>query len=254
MYDVCNVHFEKLLFSCNSYVLCFSLFRYFAIFHPQKAFITPNRAVIIIAVIWLIPMCMQVPWALFYNQVEYRSPTAEGMAIICYPQFPSQNFERLFFLGSVFLACYMVPLFFICVCYSMIGIKVWQRSVSGIRGTKAERNIQRSKIRIVRMLVVVALFFTFSWLSLYSIRMRILYGGRLVGAEKKIVQNILIPLAQWFGAANSCVNPFVYCYFSEQFRKGFASLLSNDSCCKKFKFESLRLTTTVTSKEEQQKI
>lgn len=194
-------------------------------------------------------MCIQVPWALFYNQIEYRTLTAEGVAIICLPQFPTKDFERGFFLGVVFLTCYLVPLFFISVCYSMIGIKVWKRNVSGIRGTKAERNIQRSKIRIVRMLIVVAVFFALSWLALYSIRMRILYGSRLAGAEKKIIQNILFPLAQWFGAANSCVNPFVYCYFSEQFRKGFLALLSNDSCCRKIKFTSLRMSSQ--SKEDQ---
>ncbi len=153
------------------------------------------------------------------------------MATICWPKFPSKSVERGFFLGGMFLTCYLVPLCFITICYSMIGLKVWRRNVAGIRGSKAERSIQKSKIRIVRMLIVVAAFFSISWLPLYSIRMRVLYFP-LRGQEKKIMR-VIMPIAQWLGSANSCVNPFIYCYFSEQFRKGISAVLKSKSCCGK---------------------
>ena len=209
------------------------LCRFFAIFYPQRQFIRANGAVIIITVIWLVPMAIQLPWALYYSQVTYPHNKYQLPLTICYPRFPSKNLERGFFLGAMFIVCYLVPLSFICAFYSLIGLKVWQRNVQGIRGTKAERNIQRSKIRIVRMLVVVAAFFACSWLPLYSIRMRILFGPQLEWDEKKVLM-VLQPIAQWLGSANSCVNPFIYCYFSEQFRKGIMALLKSRSCCSKF--------------------
>jgi len=32
--------------------------------------------------------------------------------------------------------------------------------------------------------------------------------------EKQLLDRYIRPLAQWLGASNSCINPFVYCYFS----------------------------------------
>ncbi len=206
-------------------------FRYFAILHPQRKIIKPQYASIIIGVIWLIPACIQTPWAIYYSYILYPDPRYDVTVRMCFPNFATIPIERGYFL-SIFLMCYLVPLCFILFCYSLIGIKVWRRSVAGIRGTRTERNIQKSKVRVVRMLVTVAVFFMLSWLPLYSIRMRILFGPP-VGQSERAVMRILAPLAQWLGAANSCVNPFVYCYFSVQFRKGIITLLNSKSCCEK---------------------
>ena len=113
----------------------------------------------------------------------------------------------------MFLTCYLIPLCFLALFYSLIGLRVWSRSVAGIRGSKAERNINRSKIRIVRMLVTVTVFFACSWLPLYCVRMRILFGPPLAGQARSVTKKIVIPMAQWLGSANSCMNPFIYCYF-----------------------------------------
>ena len=184
-------------------------------------------AMIIISVIWLVPVCIQTPWALFYVQREYE----HLMRVVCLPDFPTKQFERGFFLGVVFLTCYLLPLCLICICYVMVGIKVWKRSVSGIKGTQTEKNIQRSKIRIVRMLITVTVVFAMAWLPLYSIRMRILFGPPMVGMERSIVLQTIVPIAQWLGSATSAVNPVIYCYFSEQFRKSIAAIFKSKSCC-----------------------
>ena len=206
-------------------------FRYLAIFYPQRKIITTQRALNIILVMWLIPAALQVPWALFFEQKTYTSETDQLTA--CVPKFPSKDIEAAFFLGVVFVTCYALPLCFITIFYSLIGLKVWQRNVSGIRGSQTERNIQKQKIRIVRMLITVAVVFALAWLPLYSIRMRILYGPPMLKQEKFIVITIIMPIAQWIGTATSAVNPFIYCYFSDQFKRGIKEILGSSSCCKK---------------------
>ena len=214
--------------------MTFSVFScsYFAIFYPQRMIIRPEYAAGIVAVIWMIPMCIHVPWAIFNQHIQWRSRPGAPPIYLCAGMWNNKSVERGFFLGVVFLTCYLVPLCFITICYSFIGIKVWKRNVAGIRGTKTERNIQRSKIRIVRMLIVVAAVFAFSWLPLYSLRMRTLFGASMEEPEKKVYR-IVVPLAQWLGSFNSCVNPLIYCYFSEQFRKGILAVLKSRSCCSK---------------------
>ena len=233
----------KPLCTCSRVVLCntnpisqhiwwFSLFyhtRYFAIFYPQKTIIRPDTAWIVIVVMWFVPMCIQTPWAIYYKYEIFQFAASTETMVICYPDFTSPAFERGFFLGVVFLTCYIAPLGFISICYSMIGLRVWKRNVSGIRGSKTERNIQRSKIRIVRMLVTVAVVFALFWLPLYSLRLYVLYGT--LSSNGKRMVRILLPIVQWLGSANSCVNPFIYCYFSEQFKKSILYIFENRSCC-----------------------
>ncbi|ELU14980.1 hypothetical protein CAPTEDRAFT_33495, partial [Capitella teleta] len=203
--------------------------RYFAIFYPHKTVIFPRTALFIIAFIWLVPMGIQIPWAFFSHLQDFY----RGTVTLCVQSFPSQTLEKGFFFGVVFLTCYCIPLLFISVFYSMIGLRVWRRNVAGIRGSRAERNIQRSKIRIVRMLVTVAMVFALLWLPLYSLRMRHYFGREIKGQYRVYLIRVISPLAQWFSSANSCVNPFIYCYFSEQFRKYIFELLTElrSKCC-----------------------
>jgi hypothetical protein len=94
------------------------------------------------------------------------------------------------------------------------------------------------------MLVAQAVVFALSWLPLYSVRLRIMLGPGLAGVEKSIIR-IVNPIFQWIGSANSCINPFIYCYFSQQFRAGIVAVLRRAAsgvlrscgfgvcCCKK---------------------
>lgn len=81
------------------------------------------------------------------------------------------------------------------------------------------------QVRILRMLVAQAVVFTLSWLPLYVIRLRILLGPPLSVTEKAILPDYVNPVFQWIGSANSCINPFIYCYFSQQFRAGISTVL-----------------------------
>jgi hypothetical protein len=74
------------------------------------------------------------------------------------------------------------------------------------------------------MLVAQAVVFALSWLPLYSIRLRIILGPGLAEVERSIIR-FVNPIFQWIGSANSCINPFIYCYFSQQFRAGIAAVL-----------------------------
>ena len=40
-----------------------------------------------------------------------------------------------------------------------------------------------------------------------------------------MVAMVLTPVAQWLGSANSCFNPFIYCFFSTRFRNGSRNLV-----------------------------
>lgn len=42
---------------------------------------------------------------------------------------------------------------------------------------------------------------------------------------------IVTPVAQWLGAANSCINPILYAFLNKKFRSGFLTLVHSETCC-----------------------
>lgn len=212
------------------YISCVCTFRYLAIFYPTTRRLTPRNSCFMIAIIWIIPMCLFIPWIVVYAQLVYR---IQGFSyIICTANWSSEQKRNLFTLFTLFLTCYIIPLIIISTFYLLIGIRVWNRKVRGLQG-RAERSINRSKVRIVRMLVVVFVMFSVSWLPLYSIEFRLLFLSSAGDEEKVMLQRYLIPFAQWLGASNSCINPFIYVYFSANFRKSILAVIHSKSCCSK---------------------
>jgi hypothetical protein len=93
--------------------------------------------------------------------------------------------------------------------------------------------IHRSKIRVLKMLIVVVILFAFCWLPLYVVNIRLFFGPpiEIPSREFDLLTQIVIPLAQWLGLSSCSVNPVVYCLFSGKFRAGYRSLIVSASCC-----------------------
>ena len=192
---------------------------------------TTFAAVCTICAIWLLPIIIFVPWVFVYGQRTFVVGRYEFVA--CHADWPSRSIMRAFTVGVVFLTCYLLPLVCIGVFYALIGVKVWRRRVGNLPvQSRAAANIQRSKTRLLRMLVTVVVLFAVSWLPLYAINLRRMFAAPLDpdSLERRVRERYLGPIAQWLGASNSCVNPFVYCYFSHGFRSGVAGLLRTVFC------------------------
>ena len=145
--------------------------------------LTRKCARIIIMFIWLAAAGIMTPWAVYYQQQEYISTPLQTI-YICGQFWPSKQLEKGYFLGVIFLSCYTIPLVLISGCYIFIGWKVWHRNAPGVHTSSSV--IYRSKVRAVKMLMVVVILFAFSWLPVYAINMRIYFGSEF-------------EIAQWLG-------------------------------------------------------
>jgi hypothetical protein len=143
---------------------------------------------------------------------------------ICLEMWPDPSMERWFFLGVIFLTCYTIPLAFISAFYVLISYRVWHRNAPGVH--PSSQVIHKSKVKVLKMMIVVVILFAFSWLPLYSLRVRFLFGPEMDNdsTEFKIIYQVILPVSQWLGLSNSCVNPIIYCFFSHKFRRGFKDL------------------------------
>ncbi|KAG7175803.1 Neuropeptide SIFamide receptor-like 1 [Homarus americanus] len=102
---------------------------------------------------------------------------------------------------------------------------------------------QRSKVKVVKMLVVVVIIFMLSWLPLYVIFTRIKLGDEL-GETEGAVLAIVTPMAQWLGSSNSCINPILYAFFNKKYRNGFLAIVKSRSCCATLRYDSYSYSTT----------
>ena len=162
-------------------------------------------------------------------------------------------------MGNVYFAvahltlCYVGPLVVIAFCYALICRAIWHRQIPGrdaidteqrpprrchnnlhhhqpyrrrarYHGVDGRLNLQRAKIRALRMLAVVVAAFALSWLPLYATFTRLKFTEDMSEPEAEFWQ-IMMPIAQWLSSANSCVNPLLYHFLDPRFRSGFRQLL-----------------------------
>ncbi|CAG5121793.1 unnamed protein product, partial [Candidula unifasciata] len=205
--------------------------RYIAICHVMRQRNTKRMARVILFFIWFVALLLMTPWAVYYKLEKYNS-TVQTFDV-CVEDFPKKVHEKAFFLGVIFLMCYAMPLVFIVACYSMICYRVWHRNAPGI--TSSRGVIERSKVRVLKMLIVVVLLFMFSWMPLYIIRLKVLFDEHINAEEMSVIHEVAFPFAQWLGTSNSCMNPLVYCFFSQKIRSRIRAML----CCAKPETRSL---------------
>uniref|UniRef100_A0A4Y0BN57 G_PROTEIN_RECEP_F1_2 domain-containing protein n=1 Tax=Anopheles funestus TaxID=62324 RepID=A0A4Y0BN57_ANOFN len=227
-------------------LIAVSLDRFLAIWWPLKLQITKRRARFMIVCIWIIALSSTVPWALFFELVPII-PEAPDIKL-CVEVWPPGTDGALYFLLANLVACYLLPMTLITICYILIWIKVWRRSIPGdSKDAQMDRMQQKSKIKVVKMLVVVVILFVLSWLPLYVIFARIKLGGALESSEEELLQ-IATPIAQWLGASNSCINPILYAFFNKKYRKGFAAIIRSRKCCGRLRYyETVAIASSSTS-------
>ncbi|KDR24477.1 Neuropeptide FF receptor 2 [Zootermopsis nevadensis] len=179
--------------------------------------------------IWVIALTTTIPWALFFDLVIIFNDAPDVQ--LCVEVWPDALDGTLYFLIANLLFCYILPMILISLCYILIWVKVWKRTIpTDTKDAQMERMQQKSKVKVVKMLVAVVILFVLSWLPLYVIFARIKLGGDVEMWEDDILL-VATPIAQWLGASNSCINPILYAFFNKKYRKGFIAILKSRRCC-----------------------
>lgn len=204
-------------------------------------------AIRIILVIWIFSLLIASPWLLYFTlqPIDTRLVGVE----ICNEMWPDESTGVAYFVLANLGLCYIIPLFVITACYMAIWLKVWKRSIPGSGeasdsktgkslNLQMELVMQRSKLKVAKMMIVVVVIFVISWLPLYCIFARVKLGGPFeVGSLEEKLYMALAPVAQWLGASNSSINPLLYAFFNKKYRSGFAAIIKSKKCCGTIRYE-----------------
>uniref|UniRef100_A0A182RNI6 G_PROTEIN_RECEP_F1_2 domain-containing protein n=1 Tax=Anopheles funestus TaxID=62324 RepID=A0A182RNI6_ANOFN len=210
-------------------LMAISIERCCAISFPISGTITTRQYRLIVTIIWFIALSINLPWLFVFTLRPIGIPGS--IAQICTELWPTPASESWYFLFANLFFCYLGPLIVISICYVIIWKKVAYRNLPREMIINRKNEVfNRSKVKVIKMVFVVIITFAISWLPLYAIFCFVKFAGDLVYDEA--VQSFILtilPVAQWLGASNSCINPILYAFMNRKFRAGFKKLFH--SCC-----------------------
>lgn len=220
--------------------------RFRCIVYPFKPKLTLFVAKVSIGTIWLLALTIIFPSVLmltveqerchFTVHSDNRSRTYPLYS--CYETWPDPEMRKVYTM-VLFVHIYVIPLALIVLMYGRIGAKLYTTAVLA----SAEQDIppqgkctaSQRKIRVIKMLIVVALLFMLSWLPLWTLMLLTDYD-RPDEDNLELLTSYVFPLSHWLAFSNSSVNPIIYGYFNENFKRGFQAACRQQACCRKKRF------------------
>lgn len=213
--------------------------RFRSVVYPFKAKLTVKTAFVIIVIIWCLAITIMFPSAIMlhveeekYYRVKLNFQNKSSPVYWCREEWPNQEMRKIY-TTILFANIYLAPLSLIVVMYGRIGISL----CSSTEINKGKQNQQRchvvskKKQKVIKMLLIVALLFILSWLPLWTLMMLSDYAD-LSPNQLRIINIYIYPFAHWLAFCNSSVNPIIYGFFNENFRRGFQDAFYLQLCQK----------------------
>lgn len=210
-----------------------SLDRYLAVVHPISSMAIRNEAntVRILIILWGVILAGHIPLLLDYEVVDYVYFN-EFRSVCIYKYSANNNLVMLkIFYGSFFMFGYMLPLSLICVLYGFMLKRLLYGVVPG--GSQRAESIRSKKKRVTKMVVIVVAMFALCWLPI-----QVVFMVQNFGHYSEDISYIAIQMvANCLAYMNSCVNPILYAFLSDNFRRSFRKLLCCGSGTYEFEYE-----------------
>ncbi|KAM9811036.1 KISS1 receptor b [Neosynchiropus ocellatus] len=176
---------------------------------------TTRMALAVSLSIWIGSLLLSIPVAVYQRLEEgYWF----GPQTYCTEVFPSTHLQRAFIIYS-FLAVYLLPLLTITACYAFMLKRMGQPSVNPADSSyqiqvQAER-AAAVRARVSRMVVVMVVLFLICWGPIQICILLQTFGHH---------SYVLYKLKIWghcMSYSNSSINPLVYAFMGNNFRKAF---------------------------------
>ncbi|GAB0189482.1 neuropeptide FF receptor 2 [Grus japonensis] len=211
--------------------------RFRCIVYPFKQKLTISTALVVIAVIWFLAVAIMCPSAVMLRVQEeknFRVILGYGNetrpVYWCREDWPDPGMRRIY-TTVLFANIYLAPLSLIIVMYARISTALFNAAVpaAGKHSHERRHGAPKKKQKVVQMLIIVALLFTLSWLPLWTLMMLSDYAN-LSDLQLRVINIYIYPFAHWLAFFNSSVNPIIYGFFNENFRRGFRAAFKLQLC------------------------
>uniref|UniRef100_G3TXB8 Galanin receptor type 1 n=1 Tax=Loxodonta africana TaxID=9785 RepID=G3TXB8_LOXAF len=180
---------------------------YVAIVHSRRSLAKVSRnALVGVAVIWALSIAMASPVALT-RRLFHRGA---GNQTFCWEQWPNQRHKKAYVVCT-FVFGYLLPLLLICFCYAKVLHHLHKKLKNMSKKSEA------SKKKTAQTVLVVVVVFGISWLPHHVIHLWAEFGVFPLTPASFVFRITAHCLAY----SNSSVNPIIYAFLSENFRKAY---------------------------------
>ncbi|XP_029014165.1 somatostatin receptor type 2-like [Betta splendens] len=194
-------------------LMVMSIDRYLAVVHPIRStkWRRPRVAKSINLAVWGVSLMVNLPIVIYSGIITKHDMS---FCTIVWPE-PQEAYYTAFMFYT-FILGFFLPLMVICLCYLFIIVKV---KSSGIRVGSSKR--KHSERKVTRMVSVVVAVFVLCWLPFYVFNVTSVTGSISTTPALRSTFAFVVVL----GYANSCANPILYAFLSENFKKSFQNVL-----------------------------
>ncbi|KAJ8383683.1 hypothetical protein AAFF_G00215250 [Aldrovandia affinis] len=188
-----------------------SIDRYLAVVHPIRStkWRRPRVAKVINGTVWSLSFVVVLP-VIIFSDVQDQFNTCN----MNWPE-PKDVWSTAFILYTAILG-FFGPLLVICLCYLLIVVKV---KSAGVRAGFTKR--RKSERKVTRMVVIIVLVFVLCWLPFFIINMVNLV---FILPESSLMAGVYF-FAVILSYVNSCANPLLYGFLSDNFKQSFRKVL-----------------------------
>ncbi|XP_066304541.1 neuropeptide FF receptor 2-like [Branchiostoma lanceolatum] len=190
--------------------------RYRLVIHPSNSKAPVKYWASILAGVWVSAVSVMVPQAIVREEISHLLPG--GHIKVCQEFWPSYTQQQAY-SAALLACCYLGPLVISACLYLMVAVTLRRR-----KSTNNTMHASQRFNKVTKMLVIVIVLFTLSWIPLYACWM-VEDFGELTPPQKIILHDYVYPFAHWLAFSNSCVNPLLYGYFNKSLRKRFRDSL-----------------------------
>lgn len=192
--------------------------RFLAVVHPiaSMSIRTVRNAFVAIGILWAVILLACIPALLSHGQVSYN---IYGIQYSVCVFLSNEDYNYAAFQICFFMSSYIIPLALIFVLYMLMLKRLWFGVAPGGR-ISAES--LKSKKRVTRMVVIVVVIFAVCWCPIQIVLVLKSVNSYPIGTFRIVVQIASHILAYM----NSCVNPILYAFLSENFRKAFHKVIA----------------------------
>ncbi|XP_027033641.2 C-C chemokine receptor type 5-like [Tachysurus fulvidraco] len=199
------------------FIVLMSIDRYLAIVHSVCALKIRTKAYGILAsvVIWILAIIASFPELVYIGAETY------GKEVVCnaYPKNGSHNEMRVAAFFKMNILGLLIPLVIVGFCYSMV---LWRL-----------RTLRTSKKLAVRLVFTVMVAFFCCWMPyniatlLKALELKKIFPP---GCELSKRIQLTLQVTEAIAYSHSCLNPFLYVFVGEKFRRQLARLLRKTPC------------------------
>ncbi|CAO1419007.1 unnamed protein product [Diamesa hyperborea] len=190
--------------------------RYLAVCFPICSISMRNErnTSIAIGALWIVILIVNIPVLLAHGLKEFNEP--DRIVSVCTFLDTNDLISHSFFHISFFTTSYMLPLILISIMYFLMLLRLWR---SNLVSTSSES--QRGKKKVTRLCVVIVIMFMILWFPIQFILLLKSLKFYESDTHFKIALQIC---AHIMGYCSSCINPVLYAFLSENFRKSFRKI------------------------------